>query len=153
MLVGCWVNKAQAAPGMDMISDTTNAMISTKPVALKTSPYGGLDVAMPKGLTQVAGFVSVVPLYQRSGAVLMITVNAAHKADMHAFLKKNGLDIAPGNAYAGEKRNKKRKNSRKFPRIRFARVLELLVLGEAVPAVYRPSFCRLEWHFAFLAAV
>ena len=94
MLVGCWVNKAQAAPGMDMISDTTNAMISTKPVALKTSPYGGLDVAMPKGLTQVAGFVSVVPLYQRSGAVLMITVNAAHKADMHAFLKKNGLDIA-----------------------------------------------------------
>ena len=22
MLVGCWVNKAQAAPGMDMISDT-----------------------------------------------------------------------------------------------------------------------------------
>jgi len=31
--------------------------------------------------------------------------------------------------------------------------LEFFVLGEAVPAVHRPSFRRLERHFAFLPAV
>jgi hypothetical protein len=27
------------------------------------------------------------------------------------------------------------------------------VLWQAVPAIYRPALCRLEWHFAFFAAI
>ena len=93
LFIGTCINRLSAAT-VDMLPDTFNVMISTKPVGTHINQYGGMSENVPKGLTLVAGYVSEAPLYKGNIAVLMITVNAAHKADMHKFLKANGLDIA-----------------------------------------------------------
>jgi hypothetical protein len=92
LFIGTCINRLSAAT-VDMLEDTANAMISTKPVGTHINQYGGLSENVPKGLTQVAGYVGETPLYQGTLAILMITVNVSNIKDMHIFLIKNNLDI------------------------------------------------------------